>query len=191
MERETTLACLKPPETPVFLAQEFQALKVAMEENLSPALSFQNELNFTKCTQAVSAMKDMLSAACKNQWHHLQGKGIDGLSFQETEEGLCSSGGHPVALHPPRVGGGCLQARWLLRALAPLPPALEAARHGCASRCTIPIWAYASSLRFYDFFPRRLEAGEATNSLGVRQGPAGGGKWPKWPPVKGDSFFPG
>lgn len=61
-----------------------------MEENLSPALSFQNELNFTKCTQGVSAVKDVLSAACKKQWDHLQGKGIDGLKFQETEEGLCS-----------------------------------------------------------------------------------------------------
>ncbi|PKU30901.1 ww domain-binding protein hypothetical protein [Limosa lapponica baueri] len=64
-----------------------------MEENFSPALSFQKELNFTKCTQAVSAMKDVLSAACKNQWDHLQGKGMDGLSFQEMEEdaqGNCS-----------------------------------------------------------------------------------------------------
>lgn len=74
-----------------------------MEENLSPALSFQNELNFTKCTQAVGAVKDVLSAACKNQWDHLQGKGVDGLSFQETEEGACSPS--PSAqrspCHPP------------------------------------------------------------------------------------------
>lgn len=61
-----------------------------MEENLSPALSFQNELNFTKCTQAVGTVKDVLSAACKKQWDHLQGKGTDGLSFLEMEEGLCS-----------------------------------------------------------------------------------------------------
>lgn len=90
VEQETTLACLKPPETLSFLAQEFQALKAAMEENLSPPLSFQKELNFTKCTQAVGAMKDVLSTACKNQWNHLQGKGIDGLNCQEMEEGLCS-----------------------------------------------------------------------------------------------------
>lgn len=90
VEQETTLACLKPSETPSFLAQEFQALKVAMEEKLSPPLSFQNKLNFTKCTQAVGAVKDVLSTACKNQWNHLQGKGIDGLDCQETEEGLCS-----------------------------------------------------------------------------------------------------
>ncbi|KFQ32319.1 Tripartite motif-containing protein 47, partial [Mesitornis unicolor] len=75
----------------IYFLQEFQALKVAMEENPSLTLSFQNELNFTKCTQAVGAIKDVLSAACKNQWDRLQGKGIDGMSFQEKEEGLCSS----------------------------------------------------------------------------------------------------
>ncbi|NXD87113.1 TRI47 protein, partial [Halcyon senegalensis] len=79
-----------PSTNTIYFLQEFQALKVAMEENLCPALSFQNELNFTKCTKAVSAVKDVLSAACKNQWDHLQGKGIDGLNFKETEEGLCS-----------------------------------------------------------------------------------------------------
>lgn len=72
-----------------------------MEENLSPSLSFQNELNFTKCTQAVGAMKDVLSAACKNQWDHLQGKGINGLSLQEMEEGLCSPNS-PSAQRSPR-----------------------------------------------------------------------------------------
>ncbi|KAF1466532.1 Tripartite motif-containing protein 47, partial [Megadyptes antipodes antipodes] len=79
-----------PSTDTIYFLQEFQALKVAMEENLSPALSFQNELNFTKCTQAVGTVKDVLSAACKKQWDHLQGKGIDGLSFLEMEEGLCS-----------------------------------------------------------------------------------------------------
>lgn len=73
----------------IFVAQEFQALKVAMEENLCPALSFQNELNFSKCTKAVGAVKDVLSAACKNQWDLLQGKGVDELSFPpETQKGL-------------------------------------------------------------------------------------------------------
>ncbi|KFV39018.1 Tripartite motif-containing protein 47, partial [Tyto alba] len=95
-ERRANLAQCKqnlenvPSTDTVYFLQEFQALKVAMEENLSPAVNFQNELNFTKCTQAVSAMKDVLSAACKKQWDHLQGKGIDGLDFQEMEEGLCS-----------------------------------------------------------------------------------------------------
>ncbi|KFP95277.1 Tripartite motif-containing protein 47, partial [Haliaeetus albicilla] len=95
-ERRAKLAQCKqnlenvPSTDTIYFLQEFQALKVAMEENLSPALSFQNELNFTKCTQAVGAVKDVLSAACKNQWDHLQGKGIDRLSFQEMEEGLCS-----------------------------------------------------------------------------------------------------
>ncbi|NXL35173.1 TRI47 protein, partial [Glaucidium brasilianum] len=95
-ERRAKLAQCKqnlenvPGTDTIYFLQEFQALKVAMEENLSPSLSFQNELNFTKCTQAVSAVKDVLSAACKSQWDCLQGKATDGLSFQEMEEGLCS-----------------------------------------------------------------------------------------------------
>ncbi|XP_029815933.1 E3 ubiquitin-protein ligase TRIM47 [Manacus vitellinus] len=75
----------------IYFLQEFQALKVAMEEKLSPAPSFQNELNFTKCTQVVGAVKDVLSTACKNQWNHLQGKGVDGLNYQEMEEVLAES----------------------------------------------------------------------------------------------------
>ncbi|KAK2528460.1 hypothetical protein Q9233_007431 [Columba guinea] len=96
-ERRAKLAQCKqnlenvPSTNTIYFLQEFQALKVAMEENLSPALSFQNELNFTKCAQAVGAVKDVLSAACKNQWDRLQGKGIDGLNFQETEEALSES----------------------------------------------------------------------------------------------------
>ncbi|XP_064251423.1 E3 ubiquitin-protein ligase TRIM47 [Passer domesticus] len=80
-----------PSTDTIYFLQEFQALKAAMEEKLSPPLSFQKELNFTKCTQAVSAMKDVLSTACKNQWNHLQGKGIDGLNCQEMEEALAES----------------------------------------------------------------------------------------------------
>ncbi|NWI48070.1 TRI47 protein, partial [Picathartes gymnocephalus] len=96
-ERRAKLAQCKqnlenvPSTDTIYFLQEFQALKVAMEENLSPPLSFQNELNFTKCTQAVGAVKDVLSTACKNQWNHLQGKGIDGLNCQEMEEGDSSS----------------------------------------------------------------------------------------------------
>ncbi|NWV96965.1 TRI47 protein, partial [Machaerirhynchus nigripectus] len=96
-ERRAKLAQCKqnlenvPSTDTIYFLQEFQALKVAMEENLSPPLSFQNELNFTKCAQAVGTVKDVLSTACKNQWNHLQGKGIDGLNCQETEEGDSSS----------------------------------------------------------------------------------------------------
>ncbi|KFM07653.1 Tripartite motif-containing protein 47, partial [Aptenodytes forsteri] len=92
-----------PSTDTIYFLQEFQALKVAMEENLSPALSFQNELNFTKCTQAVGTVKDVLSAACKKQWDHLQGKGIDGQSSLEIEEGLCSPS--PSARRAGRAGG--------------------------------------------------------------------------------------
>ncbi|XP_009694469.1 PREDICTED: tripartite motif-containing protein 47, partial [Cariama cristata] len=93
-ERQAKLAQCKqnlenvPSTDTIYFLQEFQALKVAMEQNISPALSFQNELNFTKCTQTVGAVKDVLSAACKKQWDLLQGKGTDGLSYQEMEEVL-------------------------------------------------------------------------------------------------------
>ncbi|NXD41820.1 TRI47 protein, partial [Copsychus sechellarum] len=96
-ERRAKLAQCKqnlesvPSTDTIYFLQEFQALKAAMEENLSPPLSFQKELNFTKCTQAVGAIKDVLSTACKNQWNHLQGKGIDGVNCQEMEEGDSSS----------------------------------------------------------------------------------------------------
>ncbi|KFP01396.1 Tripartite motif-containing protein 47, partial [Calypte anna] len=107
-ERRTKLAQCKqnlenvPSTDTIYFLQEFQALKVAMEENLSPALSFQKELNFTKCAQAVGAVKDVLSAACKKQWDHLQ-KGIDefieevvpGNQSRETWGGFL-----PVSLKP-------------------------------------------------------------------------------------------
>ncbi|XP_064007070.1 E3 ubiquitin-protein ligase TRIM47 isoform X2 [Pogoniulus pusillus] len=81
-----------PSTDTIYFLQEFQALKVAMEENLCPALSFQNELNFSKCTKAVGVVKDVLSAACKSQWDLLQGKGVDELSFPpETQKALSKS----------------------------------------------------------------------------------------------------
>ncbi|NXX98696.1 TRI47 protein, partial [Centropus bengalensis] len=97
-ERRAKLAQCKqnlenvPSTDTIYFLQEFQALKVAMEEKLSPSPSFPNELNFTKCTQAMGAVKDALSAACKNQRACLQGKGMDSLSFQEMEEGFLEQG---------------------------------------------------------------------------------------------------
>ncbi|NXB77389.1 TRI47 protein, partial [Donacobius atricapilla] len=115
-ERRAKLAQCKqnlenvPSTDTIYFLQEFQALKVAMEENLSPPPGLQKELNFTKCTKAVGAMKDVLSTACKNQWNHLQGKGIDGLNCQEMKEGLCSpssSDSLSLSLFPAWVGGNC------------------------------------------------------------------------------------
>ncbi|NXA35926.1 TRI47 protein, partial [Eudromia elegans] len=97
-ERRAKLAQCKqnlesvPSTDTIYFLQEFQALKIAMEENLSPAPSFQNELSFTKSAQVVSAVKEVLAAACKNQRDRLLGKGGDGLSFQEPEEGRCPPG---------------------------------------------------------------------------------------------------
>uniref|UniRef100_A0A7M4EG38 B30.2/SPRY domain-containing protein n=1 Tax=Crocodylus porosus TaxID=8502 RepID=A0A7M4EG38_CROPO len=58
--------------------QEFQALKIAAEENNSPGPSFQKELSFTKSSQVVCAVKELLVTACKSQWDQLLGKGADG-----------------------------------------------------------------------------------------------------------------
>ncbi|XP_072208419.1 E3 ubiquitin-protein ligase TRIM47 [Excalfactoria chinensis] len=96
-ERRTKLAQGKqnlenvPSTDTIYFLQEFQALKIAMEDNLSSAPSFQNELNFTKCSQAVCAVKDALSAARKSQWDCLQGKGVDGMSFPKAEEAMSKS----------------------------------------------------------------------------------------------------
>ncbi|NWH77384.1 TRI47 protein, partial [Piaya cayana] len=116
-DRRTKLAQCKqnlenvPSADTIYFLQEFQALKVAMEEKLSPSPSFQNELNFTKCTQAMGAVKDALSAACKIQRDLLHGKGIDGLSFQEMKEGLCSlshTAWRVTSILPAHVGDVCI-----------------------------------------------------------------------------------
>ncbi|NXS57974.1 TRI47 protein, partial [Brachypteracias leptosomus] len=108
-ERRAELAQCKqnlenvPSTNTICFLQEFQALKVAMEEKLCPAVSFQNELNFTKCIRAVSTVKDALSAACKKQWDHLQGNRIDEQNFQKTEKGSCSTSpsAQKSSRHPP------------------------------------------------------------------------------------------
>ncbi|XP_006018418.2 tripartite motif-containing protein 47 [Alligator sinensis] len=66
--------------------QEFQALKIAAEENNSPGPSFQKELSFTKSSQVVCAVKELLVTACKSQWDQLLGKGADGAGFHDMQE---------------------------------------------------------------------------------------------------------
>lgn len=70
------------------LAQEFQALKIAAEEKSSLCPSFQKELSFTKSSQAVCAMKELLVTACKNQWDQLLGKGYEESCFHGMQEGV-------------------------------------------------------------------------------------------------------
>ncbi|XP_062830059.1 E3 ubiquitin-protein ligase TRIM47 [Anolis carolinensis] len=58
--------------------QEFQALKIAAEENNFSSASFPKELSFIKSSQAVCTVKEWLVNICKNQWDLLSGKGADG-----------------------------------------------------------------------------------------------------------------
>lgn len=72
----------------LFLAQEFQALKIAAEEKNFPCTSFPKELSFIKSSQAVFAVKEMLVNICKNQWDQLSGKGEEGPVLYGIPEGL-------------------------------------------------------------------------------------------------------
>lgn len=72
----------------LFLAQEFQALKIAAEEKNFPCTSFPKELSFIKSSQAVSMVKELLMNVCKNQWDQLSGKGDEELVLYGMPEGL-------------------------------------------------------------------------------------------------------
>lgn len=72
----------------LFLAQEFQALKIAAEERNFSCTSFPKELSFIKSSQAVFAVKEMLVNICKTQWDQLSGKGYEGPVRYGMPEGL-------------------------------------------------------------------------------------------------------
>lgn len=72
----------------LFLAQEFQALKIATEEKNFSWASFPKELSFIKSSQAVLAVKEMLVNICKNQWDQLSGNGDEGPILYGMPEGL-------------------------------------------------------------------------------------------------------
>ncbi|XP_074871089.1 E3 ubiquitin-protein ligase TRIM47 isoform X2 [Carettochelys insculpta] len=70
----------------IYFLQEFQALKIAAEEKSSLCPSFPKELSFTKSSQAVRAVKELLVTACKNQWDHLLGRGYEEPGLLEMPE---------------------------------------------------------------------------------------------------------
>ncbi|XP_034646262.1 E3 ubiquitin-protein ligase TRIM47 isoform X2 [Trachemys scripta elegans] len=72
----------------VELIKEFQTLKIAAEEKSSLCPSFQKELSFTKSSQAVCAVKELLVTACKNQWDQLLGKGYEESGFHGMQEAV-------------------------------------------------------------------------------------------------------
>ncbi|XP_036609296.1 E3 ubiquitin-protein ligase TRIM47 isoform X2 [Trichosurus vulpecula] len=57
--------------------KELLALKLALEEGGTSGSGPPKELSFTKSSQAVKAVRDLLTLACANQWEFLQGMGRD------------------------------------------------------------------------------------------------------------------
>lgn len=74
----------------IYLAQELLALRLALEEGCGPGPGPPKELSFTKSSQAVRAVRDVLTAACSSQWEQLRGLGSDEDGLQKLgAEGGC------------------------------------------------------------------------------------------------------
>lgn len=73
----------------ICLVQELLALRLALEEGCGPGPAPPRELSFTKSSQAVRKVRDVLASACTSQWEQLQGLGSDedGLQKPGTEGG--------------------------------------------------------------------------------------------------------
>lgn len=83
------------------LVQELLALRLALEEGCGPGPGPPRELSFTKSSQAIRAVRDVLVSACASQWEQLQGLGSDEDGLQKLgSEGGCS----PNMAHPPPEG---------------------------------------------------------------------------------------
>lgn len=83
----------------ICLAQELLALRLALEEGCGPGPGPPRELSFTKSSQAVRAVRDVLAVACTNQWEQLRGPGGN----EDGPQKLDSEGGHrptPPVTHP-------------------------------------------------------------------------------------------
>ncbi|XP_077019981.1 E3 ubiquitin-protein ligase TRIM47 isoform X2 [Tamandua tetradactyla] len=72
-----------PEADSVSFLQELLALRLALEEGCGPGPSPPRELSFTKSSQAVQAVRDVLAAACTSQWEQLQGLGSNEDSLQK------------------------------------------------------------------------------------------------------------
>lgn len=82
----------------ICLAQELLALRLALEEGCGPGLGPPRELSFTKSSQAVKAVRDVLMAACTSQHEQLRGLSRD----EDGQQKLSEEGGCPLQVtHPP------------------------------------------------------------------------------------------
>lgn len=74
------------------LVQELLALRLALEEGCGPGPGPPRELNFTKSSQVVRTLRDILVSACASQWEQLRGLGSDEDELQKHgSEGGCPS----------------------------------------------------------------------------------------------------
>lgn len=83
----------------IYLAQELLALRLALEEGCSPGPGPPRELSFTKSSQAVRAVREVLTAACASQWEQLRG-----LGTEDGPQKLSTEGGCPVQVTHPSPG---------------------------------------------------------------------------------------
>lgn len=85
----------------ICLAQELLALRLALEEGCGPGPGPPRELSFTKSSQVVRAVRDILVSACASQWEQLRGLG----SGEDELQKLGSEGGCPSTMtHFPQIG---------------------------------------------------------------------------------------
>ncbi|XP_073901197.1 E3 ubiquitin-protein ligase TRIM47 isoform X2 [Castor canadensis] len=72
-----------PEADSVSFLQELLALRLALEEGCGPGPGPPRELSFTKSSQAIRAVRDVLVSACASQWEQLQGLGSDEDGLQK------------------------------------------------------------------------------------------------------------
>nr|XP_056704344.1 E3 ubiquitin-protein ligase TRIM47 [Euleptes europaea] len=109
IEYRQNLETVPSTDTISFL-QEFQALKIAVEEKNFPSTSFPKELSFIKSSQAVSAVREQLVNICKNQWDQLSGKGDEGPVFYGMPE-LQLLGALAAFISEKSSSPACLESR--------------------------------------------------------------------------------
>ncbi|XP_075415569.1 E3 ubiquitin-protein ligase TRIM47 [Tenrec ecaudatus] len=95
-----------PEADSVSYLQELLALRLALEEGCGPGPGPPKELSFTKSSQAVRTVKELLATVCTSQWEQLQGLESDEGGLQklgseaEADPQDPDSTGHPESEAP-------------------------------------------------------------------------------------------